>query len=54
MGSEELPDLLRYASLDAAGVTRHRLSVLIGDGEYEQIAPASSFGSALSMTRPRR
>jgi predicted transcriptional regulator of viral defense system len=39
MENKGLPDLLRYSSLDALGVTRYRLSALVQGGEYEQIAP---------------
>lgn len=41
MAIEDLPDLLRDAKLEQMGMSRHRLSVLVRAGVYEQIAPGS-------------
>lgn len=41
MSLEDLPDLLRHAALEQAGISRHRLEVLLRMGVYEQIAPGS-------------
>lgn len=39
MATDRLPDLVRYATLDAVGLSRHRLDTLVDAQEYERIAP---------------
>lgn len=39
MTANVLPALLRYRDFDDLGLTRHRVERLVGEGEYERIAP---------------
>src|SRR5680860_491140 len=41
MAETQLPVLLRRGDLGTVGVSRHRLSTLVRDGQYEQIGPGS-------------